>query len=72
MTMFERLRDRARRLAEARAETIRKDVAERLSREMPGGIDIRLDAAGVRVSGRGLKRRLVLNPALRALVGRLR
>ena len=69
--MFERLQDRARRSAEARAERRRRQIAERLAEDLPGAIAVASSGDGVTLSGRGLKRRMALDPALRALLGRL-
>ncbi|HEY0013907.1 MAG TPA: hypothetical protein VGB79_13780 [Allosphingosinicella sp.] len=70
--MFERLQERARRSAEARAGRRRAQVAQRLAEELPGGAAVTENEDGVTLSGRGLRRRLALDPALRALLGRLR
>jgi hypothetical protein len=70
--MFERLKARALLLAEARAERRRHALAARLADELPAGIAADRTGEGVELSGRGLKRRLALEPALRALIGRLR
>jgi hypothetical protein len=70
--MFERLKARALLLAQARAARRRDALAARLADELPAGIAADRTAEGVELSGRGLKRRLALEPALRALIGRLR
>ena len=67
--MFERAEARARRAATARAVRVAEEMAERLAGELPPGISMKADSGGVRISGRALKRRLVLEPALRALTG---
>ncbi|HZF95774.1 MAG TPA: hypothetical protein VEZ20_12990 [Allosphingosinicella sp.] len=68
--MFERLQEKARRLAEARAERRRRQVAERLAADLPRGIAVGTNGDDVTLSGRALKRRMALDPALRALPGR--
>jgi ABC-type transport system involved in cytochrome bd biosynthesis fused ATPase/permease subunit len=70
--MFERLKTRAGLLAEAQAARRRDALAARLTEELPAGIAANLADQGVELSGRGLKRRLALEPPLRALFGRLR
>ena len=70
--MFERILERVRRRAEARAARRRADIAERLARELPGGIVVEATDEGVRLSGPRLIRRSALDPALRRLLGRLR
>lgn len=69
--MFERLERNARSGAEARAERRRVAIAELLAAELPTGIATERTQGGVRLSGRGLARRLALDPRLRALIGRL-
>jgi hypothetical protein len=70
--MFERMEDRVRRrareIARSRAEAVAKDLTERL----PPGVEARIEDERIEMSGRGLFRRLALEPALRALLGRLR
>lgn len=66
--MFETLVDRAGRLALARADARRREIAERLEAELPGGIRVETGPEGVRLSGRGLVRRILLDPRLRALM----
>jgi hypothetical protein len=70
--MFERLQARARRSAEALAARRRTLIMERLAADLPQGIAVEQDSDGARLSGRGLRRRLALDPALRALLGTLR
>lgn len=69
--MFERLRERARSAAERRAEAEARALAERLGSALPPGIDARVEAEGVVLSGRGVARRFALEPELRWLIGRL-
>ncbi|HEX8191348.1 MAG TPA: hypothetical protein VF552_00465 [Allosphingosinicella sp.] len=70
--MFEQVQERVRRLADARAGRRRKQLAERFAADLPGGVSVRESDGGVHLSGRGLRRRLALDPALRALLGSLR
>jgi hypothetical protein len=67
--MFERLEARVRRAAAARAARLTDEIAGRLAAELPPGISVEAISGGVRISGRALKRRLALEPALRALIG---
>lgn len=70
--MFEALEGRVRLLAERRARERAQALAEELRAELPRGIAAEAVPDGVRLSGRGIGRRLVLEPALRWLIGRLR
>lgn len=66
--MFETLLDRLGRTARARAEARRREIADRLEAGLPGGIRVETAAEGVRLTGRGLARRILLDPRLRALM----
>jgi hypothetical protein len=68
--MFERLQEKARRSAEARAERRRRQIADRLAADLPRGIAVGSSGESVTLSGRGLKRRMIFESALRALLGR--
>jgi len=68
--MFERLQEKARHLADARAARRRRQLAERLAEDLPSGIAVGSSGESVTLSGRGLKRRMALDPSLRALLGR--
>jgi hypothetical protein len=68
--MFERLTERAISAARAHAEARADSLHERMRNELPAGIGAERVAEGVRVSGRGLQRRLALEPGLRRLIGR--
>ena len=68
--MFERLLLRSKLRAEERARARVKALAERLADEVPAGIAVRGEERGVVLSGRGLRRRFALEPALRWLLGR--
>ena len=70
--MFETLVDRARWRGEARAQAAARRIAEAAAAEAPRGVAVDASAGGVRLSGRGLGRRLVEEPALRWLIGRVR
>jgi hypothetical protein len=70
--MFERMTERAHRVAQARAERRRRGIAERLRDDLPAGIAVEGRGESVALSGRGLRRRFILDPALRGLLGRLR
>jgi hypothetical protein len=70
--MFEAIEERAARLAERAARTRGEALAERLAAEAPSGVEVTAVEEGVRLSGRGLSRRAVRDPAVRALFGSLR
>lgn len=60
------------RLAERRARERSEALARRLSEALPRGIEAQAVPEGVRISGRGLKRRMALEKGLRWLVGELK
>ncbi len=62
--LLRRIEDRARQRAEARAF----GMVERLRETLPRGIVVEAADDGVRLSGRGLLRRFLVDPALRWLV----
>jgi len=68
---FEALMERAERLAEARARARRRGFADRLEDALPGGVRAKAEAAGVRLSGRNLRRRLALDNGLNWLIAGL-
>ena len=70
--MFEKLEERARRHAEAAAANRRDAIATELARQAPRGVRVETTAAGVTLSGYRLARRFALEPALRALLARVR
>jgi hypothetical protein len=70
--MFQRLIERARRTGEVRAEARRQQLAAALAAELPAGIEAAKVDDGVELTGRGLRRRLALDPELRSLIGRTR
>jgi hypothetical protein len=68
--MFERIVERARRRAEQRAALRREEIEQRAG-AVPG-VQAEAVADGVLLSGRALRRRLALEPALRTLAERTR
>ena len=70
--LFERSLERAERIAERRARQRRAALAERLRAELPAGVRAEDAPEGALLSGRGLRRRFALDPALRWLAGRIR
>ena len=69
--MFERMEERVRRSAGAIARARAQRAAEQLNGELPQGLSAEAQEDGVRLVGRGLFRRLALDPVLRALLARL-
>jgi hypothetical protein len=69
--MFEELIARVERLAEARAQMRSRALAEQLAITVPKGVQAEADAGGVRLSGKGLRRRAALDPALGQLIAEL-
>ena len=63
--MFESLMARIARGAERHAAAQALGLAAALEEELPRDIEVALAADGVRLSGRALRRRLALDPALR-------
>ncbi len=70
--MFERGMVRISRVAERRRRDRIETLAEGMRAAAPLGIAVEPAAEGVRLSGRGLKRRFALEPALRWLAAVLR
>ena len=66
--MFEKLLERAERLARRRASKRAQQVADRLAAELPRGITAERQDGGVTVSGRGIARRFALDARLRWLI----
>ena len=62
--MFEALLRRADAEARRRVEARRSGLAERLRERLPSGIEVEPVEEGVQLSGRGLLRRLVVEPGL--------
>lgn len=69
--MFEDLKARAGRHAEALARARGDELAARLGELLPRGVAVERVEGGVMLSGRGLKRRLVLDASLRWTVAGL-
>lgn len=67
--MFERLEARARRAGEARANVRAAELAQRMRESVPRGIRAEAVDGGVAMSGRGIRRRWLLEPALRWMIG---
>lgn len=63
--MFERAMERARALAEQRAERRIEEIAARVQAELPSGISAAAEPGGVVLSGPRLRRRFALEGALR-------
>lgn len=70
--MFENLIKRGIELAERRVRERAGELAERLRTELPKGIEAEPAEGGVRLSGRELAMRLVLEAGLRFLLARIR
>jgi hypothetical protein len=70
--MFERLTERAVRKAERRTQSRIDRLATEIEASLPAGIRCAAAPEGVRLSGRGLRRRFTLDPALRWLTAALR
>ena len=71
--MFEKLMLHGAALARKAADERRAALARALREEAPGGTRVSEDEAGVALEGRGLGRRLALEPGLRwLLAGRRR
>ena len=70
--MFEALTARVERLARERAQRLRAAVARRATEEAPGGVRVAERAQGIELSGRSLRRRLIVDARLRAFVESLR
>lgn len=70
--MFEAMTRRVGLVAERRARTRAVQLAERVEANVPPGVIIEAVPEGVRLSGRGLRRRFALEPALRWLTAGLR
>lgn len=66
--MFEGMIARAERLAQARTQARGRALAQRLADALPKGVQAAADEGGVRLSGKGLRRRLALDPALGRLI----
>jgi hypothetical protein len=65
--MFEKLTAHAERRTRDRIDARAREIAARLAAEAPAGLAVEAGPDGIRLSGRGLARRLALDPALRRL-----
>ncbi|HEX8214269.1 MAG TPA: hypothetical protein VF582_02225 [Allosphingosinicella sp.] len=65
--MLAQMAERVRRKAEQRAQELVLELTQRLRAELPGAIEAEADEGGVRLTGRNLRRRFALEPALRWL-----
>ena len=70
--MFERLAERARRLGAERARETARRLAQAAAEEAPAGVRVEQAAEGIRLSGRDLGQRMLREPALRWLIGRVK
>lgn len=68
--MFEELSRRAERKARRRAMARTVELARRMREAMAKDIDVEVVESGVRIAGRGLLRRFLLDPTLRWLASR--
>ncbi len=66
--MFERLIAHAKHRAEEKAEARAREIAARIARDAPPGMGVDAVASGVGLTGEGLIRRHVAEPALRRSV----
>jgi hypothetical protein len=69
--MFEGMTARIERLAEVRARARGRELAARLAEALPPGVQAGAEARGVLLSGKGLRRRIALDPALGQLIAGL-
>ncbi len=69
--MFERMIERAGRLARRRSDARRRELGERLEAALPKGIAVEETDEGLVLRGRGLARRFALEARLRWLVAGL-
>lgn len=70
--MLERAIELARLRGAERARRQARRLAEAAEAAAPAGVKVEEMEGGFRLSGRGLKRRFALEPALRWLIGRTR
>jgi hypothetical protein len=70
--MFERFAGRAERAGRQRARALTAALAERITAELPRGLEAEATEAGVLLSGKRLRARFTLEPALRWLLARMR
>jgi hypothetical protein len=65
--MFERLTARAAQLAEGRARARARQIAGEAEAVLPRGVRVGVEEGVVRLTGRRLRRRFLVDPALRWL-----
>lgn len=70
--MFQRIIERAGDAAARRAKARTLVLAEQIRAEVPDDVEVSALDEGVRFSGRGLRRRFALDPALRWLMAGLK
>lgn len=70
--MFERLEALLRARGEERADLVARRLAERAGEILPRDLQASPEEHGIRFSGKGLNRRMTVDPALRGLWQRLR
>jgi hypothetical protein len=69
--MFAAMMARIERLAEARARTRSRELAERLAGALPKGVRAEADPRGVLLTGKALRRRIALDSRLSWLIAGL-
>ena len=69
--MFEKMMERARRIAQGRAQVRRRELGARLEASLPNGIEVEPTDEGLALRGRGLSRRFAVEARLRWLVAGL-
>jgi hypothetical protein len=72
MSMFDALMRRGTGLVERRAVARRGELAARIGEAAPDGVAVAVEGEAVVMSGRGLVRRFMVEPALRWLVSESR
>jgi hypothetical protein len=70
--MFAKIEDWARRRGEAAAQRRRLRIAAELASELPRDVAVMIEGEGVRLLARRLHARSVVDPGLRAAIGRVR
>jgi hypothetical protein len=67
--MFETIMARAARRAETHARARRRNLADRLAADLPRGLVAEPTDEGVLLSGRRVRSRVALDPAIRGIIG---
>lgn len=70
--MFDTLAAIAARRAKARVEERARELADKAREALPADVRVEADAAGVKMSGKALAARLLLEAGLRFLLARLK